>query len=434
MRYLFLFLGLLMVNMNAQTEMTAEDAIRIGLKYNFNIQIARNEAEIARNNTGLGSAEFLPALDATGTLQYLTTDPETNSPFSFGKSSTKGYEGQITLSWTLFDGMKMFVEKRRFDKLADLGETQSRDIIENTVVGILQAYFNLVQQEQLLDVAKSTLEISETRLNKEKVRRDVGGASSTDLLNAQVSYNNDLSTLLNQELRVVVALKELNILLGQNPETEIRVKKDISVPPLTISYEKLQELALERNSTLLVVKQNREVSNENIKLARSPFFPRLSLIANYGYSNRTVSSESPRFEEDITTKSLDGLVGLNLSWNLFNGFRNKIDLQNAQIEAKNQELAYQDIRNQLIGLVQERYETFQKRLELLRLEEQNMVAAEQNLQLQTDRYQIGAASSLEFRDAQVNLARSQATYIVANYQARISRLEIEQLIGNLEIQ
>ena len=83
--------------------------------------------------------------------------------------------------------------------------------------------------------------------------------------------------------------------------------------------------------------------------------------------------------------------------------------------------------------MREKYITFQQRLKLIELEEQNVVAAEQNLKLQSDRYQIGAASSLEFRDAQVNLTRAQAALIVAKYQARISRLEIEQLIGNIEI-
>ena len=48
----------------AQDIMTAEDAISIGLKNNFDIQIARNSREIARNNTGKGTAEFLPTLDA----------------------------------------------------------------------------------------------------------------------------------------------------------------------------------------------------------------------------------------------------------------------------------------------------------------------------------------------------------------------------------
>jgi outer membrane protein TolC len=434
MRVILLLLCFLTFSLPAQKEMTAEDAIRIGLKNNYDIQIARNDADIAVNNKGLGNAGFLPTLDLLGNYQYTSTDVETNSPFSFGNSTVNSYQGQISLNWTLFDGMQMFVGKRRFNKLAELGEAQSRNIIENAVVGILQAYFNLVQQEELLDVAKSTLEISKTRLNKEKVRRDVGGASSTDLLNAQVSYNNDLSAHLNQELRLVIALKDLNLVLAQDPETEIRVKNEITVPPLNLSFEELLKLAQKQNSFLGVSEKSRDIAKEDVKLARAPFFPRLLFNASYGHSDRTTASKSSQFSEDITSQSQDALMGLTLSWNLFNGFRNKIELQNASVEAKNQELIFRDIQNQLSGLVMEKHETFQKRLELLNLEQENVKAAEQNLQLQADRYQIGTATSLEFRDAQVNLARAQVQFVVARYQARISRLEIEQLIGNIMIQ
>jgi len=88
----------------------------------------------------------------------------------------------------------------------------------------------------------------------------------------------------------------------------------------------------------------------------------------------------------------------------------------------------------LKGLILEKNATYQQRLDLVELEEQNVVAARQNLQLQQDRYQIGSATFLEYRDAQVNLNRSQIALIVSRFQARITRLEIEQLTGNINIE
>lgn len=433
MKTVFLFLLLLIFSLQAQQVLTIEDAIRLGLKNNFDIQIARNDARIAENNRGLGTAGFLPSLDVLGNAQYLDSKQETNSPFSFGNSRAESWGGQILLNWTLFDGFRMFVDKGRFNRLAELGEAQARNIIENSIVGILAAYFNLVQQEQLLEVARNTLEISEARLNKEKVRRDVGGASSTDFLNAQVSYNSDKGSVINQELRVTVALNDLNISLGQKPDTDITVDKEINIPPLTPSFDELLALALERNSGLIVAQKSTEISSQEVKLAKSNFSPRLSFSSSYSYADRTISG-STRFEgEDISTQSKDGLIGLNLSWNLFNGFRNKIELENARIDAKSYELAYRDTRNQLEGLLREIYQTFFKRLELIELEEQNVVAARQNLQLQQDRYDIGSSTFLEYRDAQVNLNRAQIILIIARFQSRITRLEIERLTGNLEI-
>lgn len=427
-----LLLYFLILPIVAQTIMTAEEAIEIGLKSNFDIQIARNNRRIADNNLNKGTAEFLPTLDVTANHQYASAKQETNSPFSFGDSKTRFTAGQVSLGWTLFDGFRMFTNHRKFKELAKLGEYQARNIIENTSVAILQAYFNVVQQEELLDVAKNSMEISRTRLEKEKVRQELGSASSTDFLNAQVSFNNDQSLVLNQELLVLIAKKNLNILLGREPTTPISVNKKITIMSLTSDLDELLATALERNSGLLMAEQNRTVAEEDIELRKSAFYPRLLLGGTYDYSDRTVNSD--KFDTNVNTKSSDAFVGLTLSFNLFNGMRDKVDLQNARIEAKNRLLKLHNLENQVAGLVNEKYVTFEKRIELMQLVEQNVVAAEQNLQLQQDSYQIGASTSLEFRDAQVNLLRTKSTLIAARYQARISRLEIEQLIGRLDIE
>ena len=213
-KYILFLLLIFTLPLFSQMNLSLEEAIRIGLENNFDIQIARNNAEIAKNNKGVGTAGFLPIADAQGGYTRSSTDQETNNTFSVGKSDAKRWNGQASLNWTVFDGFKIFIDRGKYNKLAELGETQARYIIENNIVGILGGYFNVVQQEDLLEVAKNTLEISQTRLNKEQFRRNVGGASSTDLLNAQVSFNNDKSTFLNQELRVNIAERDLNILLG----------------------------------------------------------------------------------------------------------------------------------------------------------------------------------------------------------------------------
>jgi outer membrane protein len=439
MKRIVLSVMILFASIYGQELMTAEDAIRLGLENNFDIQIARNTAKIAENNIGKGTANLLPLLDASGFYQNSSAELETDNPFRFGgKSTTRTYNGQVALNWTLFDGFKMFIDRSRYVELAKLSDAQARNFIENTGVSILAAYFDVVQQELLLDVARQALEISETRLNKEKVRRDLGGASSTDLLNAQVSYNNDKGTLINQELRLTLAYKNLNILLAQKPDSPVSVRKEITIPDLDLALENLQSLAVERNSTLMIARQNKIVAEKNTKLARSNFLPNLFFNASYGYTDQLLSLEENQrqdtaFPSEITTQSTDGILGFTLTFNLFNGFRDKIDWQNARIEKKNQDLALKNALNSIAGLVQEKYETFNKRVELILLEEENLVAAEANLRLQQDRYQIGTTTSLEFRDAQVNLIRAQTTLIVAKYQARITRLEIEQLIGRYAI-
>ena len=418
----------------AQNILTAEDAVKIGLKNNYDIQIARNNQEIADNNSSLGTAGFLPSLNATGNYQLSKSEQETNSPFSFGNSDTRNANGQISLNWTLFDGFKMFIDNSKYKELAKLGEFRSRNIVENMVVSILRAYFNVVQQQQLLDVAKSSLAISKTRLEKQQVKKEFGGASSTDLLNARVSFNNDKSVLLNQELQIYIAKKNLNILLGQDPEFQFTVNNEIIVHLYNLNYSEVFEIAKEKNSTYLIARQNKILADKNVGLSKSVYSPNLALNANYGYTDRLVSSDSPQFTRDIETKSTDGSVGLTLTFNLFNGFRDNLNYQNARLEAKNQQLAMEQSLKELEGLVREKYISFENKFKIVNLEEQNVSAAKQNLQLLQDLFNVGAASSLEFRDAQINLARNQANLISAKFQAKLLRIELNQLAGLLTIE
>lgn len=415
-------------------EMTVEDAIRIGLRNNYAINIARANEEIARNNTGKGTANFLPKLDAGETFRYDAVNEDTGSPLSFGNTDTRQWGSDIKLSWTLFDGFRMFADKRRYDELARAGRFEARDKIEGTVVAIMRSFFNLVQQEQLLGVARETRDISRDRLEREQTRHELGGASSADLLNARVNFNKDQSSLLDQELTVTIAAKDLNILLARDPLTPLAVVKDIVIPPLGESFEALLELAKANNSALKNARHSLNAARESVRIAKSAFWPRLDLSGVYGYSDRSLFGDDVGPMADRNSHSINAGAGVVMSFNMFNGNIDRINLQNARLEARVRELSLQDIENRIAGLVQEKYTTFLKRMEKLRLEEQNLDTARTNLERQRERYATGAADSLDFRDAQVNYSQAQVRLIVARYDARIALLEVEQLIGRIAVQ
>ncbi|MAT40623.1 MAG: hypothetical protein CL946_13580, partial [Ectothiorhodospiraceae bacterium] len=211
------------------------------------------------------------------------------------------------------------------------------------------------------------------------------------------------------------------------------VVDEIDIPEVSETREAITTRAIERNSVYRIAVQQYNIADDGVGLASSVFYPRLSLGASYGYNDRTASSSRPDFPADINTETREASVGLTLSFNIFNGFRDRIDLQNAKIQRMNEELAVLDEENRVRGLVSERYDTYLKRKETAELEAENLNAAEQNLKLMQERYDLGTATSLEFRDAQINAARARTTLIAARYQARIAHLQLQQLMGEIEV-
>jgi outer membrane protein TolC len=416
----------------AEPPLTLDDAIALGLKKNFDIRIARNRATIAYNNKGHGTAGFLPSLDASG--RYIRTDSEqeTEPPVATVNSDIDYWSAELALNWTIFDGFAMFIDRARYNDLARQGEEEARRRIEGVILAISRAYFDLVQHEQLLAIARETRDISRSRLDRERTRNELGGASSTDFLNAQVSYNTDESLLLDQELSVLVARQELNLLLGRPAHSDLAVQTEIDIVPLELERGDVLARARENNADVALARLGKSLADRSAQRAWSHFLPRVSAFASYGYADQTVVSDAGTYAgEDVLSQTTNAAIGLSLSFNLFNGGRDRVELQNAKIEAKNQTLALRDAELRIEGEVQETYETFRRQIRLVTLEEQNVVAARQSLDLQQERLQVGATTSLEFRDAQVSVVRTETSLIAARYQAAISRLELERLMGTI---
>lgn len=410
-----------------------QDVIKIGLENNFDIRIAKENKKISDNNIGLGTASFLPKVDLTGSYGYTDTEQETNSPFSFGNTQTTSISGSIALNWTLFDGFKMFANNRYYQSLEKLSEETTKNVIENNVIGISRAFFNLVRAKQLYDSGDSTLAISKKRFEKIKSAKELGTVSTTDYLNSEVLVSNDISNLYRLELEVHNAKRQLLILIGKSPDEDIEINTEITLNSLMYSLSEMYELASKNNSKLNINKKTVEFQKENVILSRGNYFPTISLQSSYSYSDRSTATNNPNYSNDITSTSKDAFIGLNLTYNIFNGFKDNITYQNSKINLEIAKLEAQRIENELMGEVKEKFDTFNNQLKIIELESRNLKAAEQNIRLMEEKYDLGVVSSLEFRDAQLLLANARNSKIIAEYNAKITYLEINQLTGLLEI-
>ena len=166
--HLILFLLILICTISAQKKLTINDAVSISLKNNFDILVAGNDANIAKVNNTPGNAGMLPtaALNGSGsysrnnTYQKYPDGSSVNLPSLNSTSITAGAQ----LSWTLYDGGKMFVTKSKLNEIESLGEIQYKDKVMQTMFNVIGAYFDVVRQKQQL---KSILVV--LNYNKDRV-------------------------------------------------------------------------------------------------------------------------------------------------------------------------------------------------------------------------------------------------------------------------
>lgn len=415
---------------NAQNStLTIDQAVALALKNNYDIIISKNQSQQAANNNTLGNAGMLPRVDlnASGNLANNATKQEFSSGLVVDKNGvqSKNITTGAYLTWTVFDGLKMFATHDRLQELQAMGELNVKIQIENTIVQVISAYYAIAMQKQLISGLKENIAVSEERLKIAQKKYDVGTTPKTDVLQAKVDLNALRSTLMRQNTLLSDAKGDLNQLLVQPVEQDIDVKD--SIPLMNqYKYEDLKNLILTNNSDLLFAQKNIDVSNYMIKEGRSAYYPKLNLNANYIFT---------RAQNQAGFTLLNQNLGLNLgftaNWTIFNGFTGRNNLKNLQLNLENSKLEYESVKTLTqLGLVKS-FKKYQDDLSILQLEEENNKLAKENLTIALERFRLGASTSIELKEAQRSYEESIDRLSDARFNTKISETQLLKLSGGI---
>ena len=415
--------------MFSQNLLTIEEAVKLALNNNFSIQIRKNEVEITKNNTSLGNAGFLPRIDLSGS--YNTSVNNTNLEFFDGRVTerTGARSGSLNtglaLNWTLFDGFAMFINYDKLSQLNEISKLVLKSEIEEVLLNIYKTYYSIVSQKSIVKLAEESISISRDRLNLTSLKTSVGSASEIEALQSRVYFNEDSSNFLNQK-EILKSLKiQLNNILARNPETEFDVVDTIALNQNLMTNLNFEDVK-RRNTHILISEKNIAISDFDYNIIKSNFLPTLSFYGNLGYLN-SYSDAGILKSNTQTGYSL----GLNLSFNLFNGFRNSNDLENKKIISMNNQLNLKQVIENIHSAFTINMSNYKKYLELITLEEINLSVARQNLDIATERLNQGVSTPLEFREAQQKFFQANNRLINAKYLAKMMESELRKISGLL---
>ena len=430
-KYFYLTSLILFVSgsVRAQVVLSPQDAVTIGLKNNYSINIAKNSRDITENNASLGNAGVLPTLDATGSASRSVNN--TTQEYSNGTSVdvtgavSKNYAAGINLNWTIFDGLKMFASLDQLKELHKAGESNYKLTVEQNINDILSTYYDIVRQKQVLEATQRSVTISEERLKITQSQKDVGTASKFDVLRAQVDLNGDKSMLMNQELTLQQAKTRLNQLLGRDIKTEFDVVDTIDVKS-DLSYNDLFSVTMKKNNQLLLAKQNKNVAQAQLRLERGDLFPIISLNLGYNYSR---SESGAGFFKSSNTTGIT--YGVSASFNLFDGLNTRRRIENAEVSIESSELALKQVKDQVKALFENTYLKYQNSLQLVKLESENYKAAEENSDIALEKLKVGSITPVDFRQVQLDLMNAKSRLLSAEYDAKTSETSLLQISGQL---
>ncbi len=446
MKLMIIFISLLMFSGNvfAQEKLSLENCINIAMENNSTLKQKIYSNESADYDVTTSYSNIMPSLEIGagasrtkfGSSSYVDAVP-------VGQDSLSGqviYERVVrsnpaytndnhtlraTVNQNIFDGFGWWnqIQQARTNKRSSdfdlLNET-------NTVILTVQNnYYNLVKQEKLYDVYGVAVERSQDQLVRTEKMFELGSKARLDVFQAKVNLGNDKINQLTQQNIVSDAKRALNISLGRNPNEPLEVMTDEQVEMSSLELDELISISNENQPLLKKNEADIESRGIGVSLAQANYYPRISAYYEYGRRN----SDIDKIYKDYFDKDYYSSVGINLSWNLFNGFSDHANVQRAKLNEKSALEYNEDYKRQLQSRIKGFNDNYNSYIEIIKINEENLEAAKEEVRLAQERYTIGAGTSLEVREAQVKLTRAEETLIAARYNALITLAQLDNELG-----
>ncbi|VXB25808.1 TolC family protein [Maribacter litoralis] len=445
-RFITLLIFLPVCSIFAQEKtLSKEEAVAKALENNFGIEIAKGQVDIAENNASVLNSGYLPTLTGTAAATYNNNNTTTEFPGQFNDdgsarddisidgAESQRYSGALNLNYTLFDGLGRYYNYKRLKEQYQLSTLQARETIENTMIQMFTVYFEIARLTENRNVQKQALEISRDRITRSEYSFEYGQNTKLDILNAQVDMTNDSIALLNTEQQLANAKRDLNVVLNQDLSSQYMVDTTVVFIP-KFQIVEFMDQAIANNVAVLQTETNLNINAYDIKVNKSGYLPTIGLTGSYGW-NRNQNAPSAFLTGAVFpgTNSNVGnyALGASLTWNLFDGGSTTVSVKNAKIAYANQELLRKQVELEVNRDMQNAMALYENLLKIYQIQEQNVFTNQNNFERSREQFQLGSITSIEFRQAQINLLNAQTNKNLAKYDAKLAELQLLQLTGQL---
>lgn len=428
-KYLFLFLVFLLPVIGfGQQIISLKNAIDTTLNNSFDIRIAGNNAEISKINNSFGVAGGMPSLNANfGDNQSVTNvNQKLNSGTEIKKSSANGntLTSSISAGMVLFNGFRITATRERLDHLQKQSELQLNLQIQNSIAVVMAKYYDIIRQKEYLKIIKSSLEVSQKKLDIITERKNVGMANDADYLQALLDVNTAQQTLKSQQLVVEQVKTDLLQLMSRRKyysydvDDSIRVDSTIRLNTI-LSY-------LQQNPQYLSAEQQIKINEQLVKETSSLRYPALRF--NTGFNlNRTQSDAGLT----LFNQNSGPFAGVTLQIPIYNGSAYKAQKETAEFNLSNAKLQQESLLNLLNASAVKTFQAYNTTLQQLASQESAINFSKKLIYVVMQRFQVNQATILDVKAAQNSYELTGYQLVNLKFSAKISEIELKRLMYQL---
>jgi len=419
----------------SQQPLSLEDCIQIALENNSQLKISESQLQIANKDYKSSYSNILPSVNLSSQMRKYERGPSFYigdvfiGPSSPANVLTKGedYGLGFSVSQNIFDGGYWWnnIRKTKSDKKSQEYAHLSQKQL--TIVMVHEGYFTLLKAVKLLEVDDQAVRRSQEQLERTEAQFQLGAVAKVDVFQARTNLGNDRIEYLTQKNTVEKAKQDLNLILGRDPQEPIEIETDFSMETQDTTLNAMFEQALANNPDLKRTEQDLKSAKLQTKLAVSNFIP--SVGGFYSYS-RTVPDFNDLYK-DFLNREYYWSLGLQLRWNLFNGFSDFLNVQKSKINEKIVREQVDDTKRNIMSIIKSLVDNLESYREIIEINKENLESAREQYRLAQERYRVGSGTALEVREAQVGLTRAEQILVSAENNAMITYAQLREALGEL---
>lgn len=407
--------------------LTLQEAVDIALTQHPSLRVGQAGVEAARQRVRQQVAGYLPS----GRYTYVYSRQQRPVTAAVGGVNVGDEQQQRRASAQLFNfhstnvglSQLLFDFGRTLDSIraaqasleasrADL-ETTKQIVIFNTK----QAYYSVLATQRLFQVAEETVKQTQRHVEEAQARFEVGLAPRFDVTQAQVQLSNAVLNRVTARNNVALARETLRTAMGITGPFVLTLVDTLERGALVFDDEALLSQAYANRPELRSLQAQERSALKNVSALRKQYLPSIAGSAQYNWTGREYPLQEGWY------------WGVTLTVPLFDDILTAAQVGEAQANVQGIQAQEEDLRQQIALEVRQSLLSLHEAVESIRVSEQTLVQAQENLELAEGRYSAGVGNIIEVTDAQVSLASARANNVQALYTYKTAVAELERAVG-----
>ena len=417
----------------SQDSLSLSKAIEIGLEKNYDIRLTLKNVEINKIFNNWGEAGRLPQVNINAGQNNSISD-QRNNPISFAPYLflSNDVSGGLAMNWTIFNGFAVRANKTKLEQLELQSENTATLAIENTIHGIILAYYQAKMQKEQLTLLNNVMTLSKEKFKQQQVKSDLGIGVKFDLLQFEGNLYTDSSNKILQNLAQRNAVRNLNLIMGEDVDKEwdltSEIKPDLNIKDLST----LKKEMLSNNTNIKNQYINIALTQQDISLAKSQFFPVVSFNSGLNSSVGVLNTNDVNLPiSNAQSKNLNYYGNFTLNFKLYDGGKVRRGIKAVELQNEVDQLRTSQMTDQLNFELTNVYELYLTRLQIFELTKKAFFVSKDNMDIAKLKEESGLINSFNFRDIQMAYLSAGVALYQASYDLLESNATLLKMTGKI---